>query len=192
LPIIPTFVSLQTALGIASDHLNIDRNKALAMLVDAMCDGTVSAWGGMNGEIPHQIVPESWIDFKYIGASIGCEIIELETLPFLIWLGIVPVNWRDLAGADLAGAVAIALKPRSSADQSQPAHGQKPPIPYPTLVKHLEAIKAKGGRIPAADLLFPEVVNAFTGFHVTRSDVRTVAREVWGKQPRGRRRSSAT
>jgi hypothetical protein len=192
MPIPPTFIPLQTALRIASDHLNIDQNKALAMLVDGMCDSTVTAWGGMKGEVPHQLSPNFWIMFKYSGAEIGCDFIEVETLPFLIWLGIVPANWRDLTSADWAAASEIGMKPRSSANQSQPAHGQKLPIPKPTLVKYLETIKAKGGRIPAADLLFREVVNAFPGFHVTRFDVRAVAKEVWGEQPRGRRRKSAS
>lgn len=67
----------------------------------------------------------------------------------------------------------------------------KSPVPAQRLRKYLEDIKAKGGRIPAADKLFPEVVVAFPQYRVTRQDVRTVHREVWGELPRGQRRKSA-
>jgi hypothetical protein len=103
---IPPFIPLQTAVGVASDYLNIDRNKASAMLVDGMCDGRVIAWGGMKGELPHLIVPEFWMNFKYRGVALTFELVEVELEPLLIWLGIAPPNWRDLltSGAPTSGA----------------------------------------------------------------------------------------
>jgi hypothetical protein len=62
-----------------------------------------------------------------------------------------------------------------------------PPIPNPTLVKYLKDIKAKDGPIPAADTLFPKVRADFPKYHVTRQDVRTVHKEVWGTLPPGPR-----
>jgi len=120
MPILPTFIPLDTALKIASEHLNIDQINVLAMAIDGMCDSTIEAWGGRKGEVPHQLSPNFWIEFKYTGLEIGCDFIEIETLPFLIWLGIVPVNWRDLAGADLADAVATALKERMTVTSTSP------------------------------------------------------------------------
>jgi hypothetical protein len=72
--------------------------------------------------------------------------------------------------------------------RSQPV--KKAPIPNLTLLKHLQAIKASGGPIPAVYKLWPEVVADFPSHHVTRRDVQTVHNEVWGKLPPGRRRQS--
>lgn len=122
----------------------------------------------------------------------------------------VRVDYRGLKAWSRSGATPDAISTRvgpkpgepfavetgqpstSASAPSRREDRQKPPISNPTLLKHLETIKAKGGRIPAPDVLYPAVVSAFPGFHVTRSDVRTVAKEVWGEQPPGRRRKSAT
>jgi hypothetical protein len=66
----------------------------------------------------------------------------------------------------------------------------KTPIPAQRLRKYLEDIRANGGPIPAADKLFPEVVVAFPQHRITRQDVRTVHREVWGELSPGRRKSA--
>ena len=76
-------------------------------------------------------------------------------------------------------------------DVRQPSLGSlNPRITNPTLVKYLKDIKAKGGPIPAADKLFPEVRKAFPNHHVTRQDLRTVHKQVWGEQPPGPRKKS--
>jgi len=194
MPIPPSFISLSTARNIAARHLRkFDQNQVLAMLVDALCDGALEAWGCKSGEVPHRISVQDWINCKYANINIGCDVIEIEIFSFLIWLGIVPLNWREMPAGDLQSAVENALRPEVSvAQSSQPTEGKRPPIPKPTLVKHLEKIKRESRRVPAADLLFPEVVRDHPQYHVTRSDVRAVAQEVWGKQQRGRRRKSAS
>jgi hypothetical protein len=77
-----------------------------------------------------------------------------------------------------------------ASDDLRPASG-RPPISAPTLRKYLQDKKAEGGPIPAADTLFPEVVLRFPEHHVTRGDVRTVHRDVWGPQRPGRRRKNS-
>jgi hypothetical protein len=60
-------------------------------------------------------------------------------------------------------------------------------IPYPVLRKHLEAIKTRGGGVPAQDKLVPEIACAFPKYRITRAAVRTVHEEVFGKLPPGKR-----
>jgi hypothetical protein len=68
--------------------------------------------------------------------------------------------------------------------------GRRRPIPNQTLVEHLQKVKMEGGPIPAADKLFLKVRAAFGNYHVTRQDVRTVHKQVWGTLLSGPRSKS--
>lgn len=97
--------------------------------------------------------------------------------------------WREIV---LPAQPIYELRASLSSKSVQSRQFKKPPIPERKLRMHLEGIKATGGPIPAADSLLSEVAKKFPDNHVTREDVRTVHGLVWGKQPPGRRRNSAT
>ena len=63
----------------------------------------------------------------------------------------------------------------------------KRPIPKVTLVEHMSSIKQQGGPEPAADKLWKKIRIEFPRFHVTRTDVRAVHKEVWGQLRPGKR-----
>src|ERR1041384_6850080 len=60
-------------------------------------------------------------------------------------------------------------------------------IPNNELTKYMHAIKQRGGPAPAADGLLPQIRLKFPNYHVTREDVRTAHREVFGQLRPGKR-----
>ncbi len=60
-------------------------------------------------------------------------------------------------------------------------------IPKRVLSEFSEEVKAQGGPVPAADRMLIDVRNNFPSYHVTRDDVRTIHKEVFGKFGPGKR-----
>ena len=194
-PLPPSVIPLKTAVGITADQCAVASTVALAMLVDAMCDGRLEAWGGWKGEEPRRLSNQFWIEVKYKELEIELTRVEVETLPFFQWLGVVPPDWQrspaDRGSRDETPMASGPTAPEISNTRPE-SPNQRKPIPKKILHRYIAAIKDKGGPIPAADTLCREIENHFSDYRVTREDVRAVHKEVFGELRPGRRQQSAS
>ena len=109
------------------------------------------------------------------------------------WWPAAPAVAKEAGGQVIVDTAPAKPEPPSTPapSKAQTPGGKKQPIPNSQLVQFMKKIKTKGGPIPAADGLVSEVVAYFPNYHVTRSDVRMVHRQVWGELSPGPRRKSA-
>jgi len=128
---------------------------------------------------------------EYWGSRTTRDFRRLLRLAVWFWRDDVLRLWPEAGGPappptpPSTPALPPAAEPKEAAEATR-ARG-KPPIPNLTLLKHLQDIKANGGPVPAADQLLDKVVAAYPTYHVTRQDVRTVHKRVWGTLPPGPR-----
>jgi hypothetical protein len=186
-------------------------NEAFGELAQICLEGRVQAIGVSIGSHPER--PSDWDFPSYLPfvdppSAIPVGTPGLGLIPADHWSDFCPVLDHDqhpTSGLDYASvrlpawrnvefdrdALVLVWRPKiqKQANTADVDAHSKPrlDIPKKVLMEHLDAIKQKGGPIPAADSLLPGIANTYNQYHVTREDVRAVHKEVFGDLRRGRR-----
>ena len=82
----PAYVDFNAAVIAVAGHLGVAREKAYAMLLDALCDGALTAMGNRGGANFVDISPQNWVMHKYENSGLFYSHIELGTIDLLSWL----------------------------------------------------------------------------------------------------------
>ncbi len=160
-------------------------------LVCELQRGRVVAWGTPTDDSGRREIPMSVLTASGLIFSAGSEFRPDGEAPTDIWMARrkEPV-WREVV-FQAEPVYGLRDLDREGAGNPQPSTRKKQSVPYCKLSEYMKKIREDDGPIPAADKLYSTVVTQFPDYDVTREDVRSVHAEVFGKQPRGRRRNSA-
>jgi hypothetical protein len=179
------WLTLREAAQATKRYLRTSLGAAREIVCDAGASGQVRTRHNTAGWGPTALTDVTWAGAK----------IDLENEILTGSDGVKPYSGVEMNSADLRDWLArnrdwLMAEYRPDIRKAPPRVLQtnKPPIPHRKLKEHLQAIKERGGPIPAADSLVSAVAQAFTNYYVTRQDVRTTHAEVWGPQPPGRRK----
>lgn len=82
----PAYLSFYDAIGFAAQHLDVSIERAYLTMLDALCDGALSAEGHRGGGNFAIVSPANWVMRKYEGADLYYDVIEIKTVDFLTWI----------------------------------------------------------------------------------------------------------